>query len=82
MRYRAIALSCVSVLVLGLCYAGGDERLAPQAGEKGIEAAAIRHGEYLVTKVALCVDCHTPHDASGKPDTARTLQGAPVGRAY
>src|SRR5207244_9375309 len=76
MRYRAIALSCVSVLVLGLCYAGGDERLAPQAGEKGIEAAAIRHGEYLVTEVAHCGHCHTPQNDKGLPITSRQLQGA------
>ena len=76
MRYRAIALSCVSVLVLGLCYAGGDERLAPQAGEKGIEAAAIRHGEYLVTEVAHCGHCHTPQNDKGLPIASRQLQGA------
>ena len=76
MRFCAMAVSSVSLLVLGLCYAGDPTRPAPQAGDKGIEAAAIRHGEYLVNEVAHCSHCHTPQSDKGVPISSRLLQGA------
>ncbi len=36
----------------------------------------IRDGRYLVNKVGMCGDCHTPRNASGRPLAARELQGA------
>ena len=37
---------------------------------------AVR-GEYIVTRVSMCVDCHTPMK-DGKPDATRQLSGAPL----
>lgn len=36
----------------------------------------IERGKYLIDKVALCGDCHTPHDEKGEPIAGRKLQGA------
>ncbi len=44
---------------------------------KGEDAAA--RGKYLVERVAMCGDCHTPHLPNGQLDRARWLQGAPLG---
>ena len=33
-------------------------------------------GKTLAGEVAKCGDCHTPKDASGKPDSAKVLKGA------
>lgn len=49
----------------------------------GVVAAASRadqlaRGKYLVHHVAMCVQCHTPRDASGALDRTRLLKGAPV----
>lgn len=38
----------------------------------------VERGQYLVTSVAGCNDCHTPQTAQG-PDMAHALQGAPLG---
>jgi mono/diheme cytochrome c family protein len=38
--------------------------------------APVVRGEYLVKKVAMCGDCHTPRNADGSLDEARWLQGA------
>jgi mono/diheme cytochrome c family protein len=38
----------------------------------------IAHGSYLVNRVAMCVECHTPRDANGDLDRARLLRGAPI----
>ena len=49
----------------------------------GVAAAASRadqiaRGRYLVHHVAMCVQCHTPRDATGALDETRLLKGAPV----
>ncbi|MBV9339635.1 MAG: hypothetical protein JO159_01940, partial [Acidobacteria bacterium] len=36
----------------------------------------IEHGRYLVQRLGLCGDCHTPHDDHGRPIEAKSLQGA------
>jgi mono/diheme cytochrome c family protein len=38
--------------------------------------AQLEHGRYLVQRVGLCGDCHTPHDDHGQPIGAKALQGA------
>jgi len=35
-------------------------------------------GSYLVTHVAMCVQCHTPRDVDGNLDRARLFKGAPI----
>jgi mono/diheme cytochrome c family protein len=35
-------------------------------------------GRYLVTHVAMCVQCHTPRAADGNLDRARLFKGAPI----
>ena len=37
--------------------------------------ASIARGKYLVDEVAKCGMCHTPNDASGKPDASKYLKG-------
>jgi mono/diheme cytochrome c family protein len=38
----------------------------------------IARGKYLVEKVAMCGQCHTPRDSNGALDQSRALEGAPV----
>jgi mono/diheme cytochrome c family protein len=38
----------------------------------------IARGKYLVEKVAMCGQCHTPRDNNGALDESRALEGAPV----
>ncbi|HET8995929.1 MAG TPA: c-type cytochrome [Acetobacteraceae bacterium] len=41
--------------------------------------AQIARGKYIVERVGMCGDCHTPRDAKGEPIASKALQGAPLG---
>ncbi len=51
---------------------------APMAAAQGAakQVNLIAHGKYLVTRVAMCGDCHTPHDQRGQEIAGRELQGS------
>ena len=38
----------------------------------------IERGRYLVQRVGMCGDCHTPRDEKGVPIAGRELGGAPI----
>lgn len=42
----------------------------------------VARGEYLVMKVAMCVQCHSPRDARGELVHSQLLQGAPMPAAW
>ena len=42
------------------------------------QKAVTARGDYLVNRVAMCVDCHTPTLPSGEKDKTRQLAGAPI----
>ena len=41
-------------------------------------AGDVGHGKYLVEDVAMCGQCHTPHEGNENPSRTRWLQGGPV----
>jgi mono/diheme cytochrome c family protein len=47
---------------------------AASAGDQ--QSTLIAHGNYIVHKVGMCIDCHTPKDAHGQPLASQDLQGA------
>jgi mono/diheme cytochrome c family protein len=38
----------------------------------------VAHGKYIVERVGMCADCHTPRDSQGKPLPGQGLHGAPI----
>jgi mono/diheme cytochrome c family protein len=48
--------------------------LSPQS-----HAQSVERGKYLVERVGMCNDCHTPRDAKGILIAAEALKGAPIG---
>jgi mono/diheme cytochrome c family protein len=38
----------------------------------------VAHGKYIVERVGMCADCHTPRDSQGKPLPGQSLHGAPI----
>jgi len=40
--------------------------------------AMVARGKYLVNSVAMCNDCHTPHDEKGELVQEKLLQGTPL----
>jgi|CXWL01.1.fsa_nt_gi cytochrome c553 len=65
-------------LVSGLLMASAACAPATQVAPVETQAELLSQGEYLVTRVAFCSDCHTPWLESG-PDPERLMQGAPTG---
>ena len=49
----------------------------PQNKESGDRTGNAR-GKYFVEQVAMCVECHTPRDGSGRLLRGKYLKGAPV----
>jgi mono/diheme cytochrome c family protein len=66
-RMRAILLVAGTVLLA-----------AVQIGSAAAPKEQVARGSYLVSQVAMCVQCHTPRDADGNLDRARLLKGAPM----
>lgn len=64
MRMLVLAASAV---LLAAC--------APQTASAPTEAEIVARGEYLVTAIGGCNDCHTPMTPQG-PDMTRSLHGA------
>ena len=56
----------------------GSNLLNPSLAEVTTSAEQLQHGEYLVMRVAMCVQCHTPRDSQGRLLETRLLQGAPM----
>jgi mono/diheme cytochrome c family protein len=44
--------------------------------KKDASAAQAKRGEYLVEKIGMCGDCHTPFNEKGQPVKEKHLQGA------
>lgn len=67
------------VMILSLLTAG-----ALVAAVTACTFAAMRHrgdperGRYLVEKVGMCIDCHSPRDEQGRFVRERWLQGGPL----
>jgi mono/diheme cytochrome c family protein len=43
------------------------------------DPAQIEHGKYLVERVGMCGDCHSPRNKDGEFDRAQWLQGELIG---
>lgn len=69
--------------LLGLCVSGAIlmAPVAGQAAQAADRAALVARGAYLVQKVAMCSDCHTPRDAHGELLPGHELGGASLGMA-
>ncbi len=39
----------------------------------------LQHGQYIVERLGLCGDCHTPRDPQGRPIASQLLQGGSIG---
>lgn len=75
MRVKCLTVALAVLVAVGVW----QVRAAQGPGAKpqtGADAAALKHGAYLVNAAILCGDCHTPQDAKGKPDKARHLRGS------
>lgn len=63
-------------LVVGIVLLGWVPMAAAQGRPAAREARLIAHGRYLVQRVAMCGDCHSPHNARGEVVPGRELEGS------
>jgi mono/diheme cytochrome c family protein len=47
-------------------------------GKSNTNGGSVARGKYIVEGVAMCGQCHTPHDSSRTSERSQWLQGAPV----
>jgi mono/diheme cytochrome c family protein len=66
--FMRILILAAAVAALSACVQRTEQMSAAQLAERG---------EYLVTGIGGCNDCHTPMTPQG-PDMAHSLQGAPL----
>lgn len=64
-------LLCSAIVLCATAIVASAQDSAP-----AVTKAEIARGRYLVTRVAMCGDCHTPHDKQGRPLMSEWLQGA------
>ncbi|MEW5726886.1 MAG: c-type cytochrome [Pseudomonadota bacterium] len=67
---RVLAMVLAGVAAVGMA-----------GGAVAAEPGPVERGRYLVEGVGLCADCHTPRDATGRPDGAKALHGSAIGFA-
>lgn len=71
------ALGVAGLGAFGLVLAG----CAPRETAAPDPVAKEARGKYLVERVGMCIDCHSPRGPGGQFDLSRWLQGAPLGFA-
>jgi mono/diheme cytochrome c family protein len=52
--------------------------MAYAQNKEAVDRADNTRGKYFVERVAMCVECHTPRDGSGRLLRGKYLKGAPV----
>ena len=71
----------VIVLGIGVCAvmlaAGGGQTERPRAPASSA-GGSIERGRYLTHDVAMCVQCHSPRDESGRIIESQEFRGAPM----
>ncbi len=65
-------------LMASACVLALASACAPQQPAAPTNEQLVERGQYLVTAIGGCNDCHTPQTPTG-PDMAHALQGAPLG---
>ena len=68
---RSVAVGIV--LVISVVIAFAQQKNAEPASEKNRE-----RGRYLTENVAMCIQCHTPREATGSMIRLKAFHGAPI----
>jgi mono/diheme cytochrome c family protein len=75
MRFKRFTLGIAILVILGIWQVQAAQRSEVQRSPARDASDLLKHGEYLVSHVALCGDCHTPRKSNGDLDQSRLLQG-------
>jgi len=79
--YRVCARQRVALtgilLIVGFALVGLGQENQTSLPEK-YQPTQVDRGKYIVENVAVCSQCHTPHDINGQMDRGKWLGGAPL----
>lgn len=73
---RWIAMIGGACLLLGAMALVAQDANPPKKRHMDSAAMQLKHGKYIVERVATCGDCHTPFNEQGQPIMDKYLQGA------
>lgn len=77
---RILAVAVTGTLLTGaFCFSQFSHIQASAPASKADDEALYKHGEYIVHKLAMCIDCHSPRGEGGVFLEGRHLMGAPIG---
>jgi mono/diheme cytochrome c family protein len=71
---KLIGFAATALLVLAPFVVGQQ----PRPRSRTASSASVAHGKYLVERVGMCGECHTPHHEDGEAIQEQWLQGAPI----
>jgi mono/diheme cytochrome c family protein len=80
MKTCSLLLLAVAILAVVVDVSAQQPRSEPPpaASSKSIPAGNIEHGRYLVERVIMCAECHSPRDEHGNIIEEQRFMGAPV----
>jgi mono/diheme cytochrome c family protein len=73
----AFFLALVVVLLSGT-FALAQSQDHPPHSKAGSAGGSVARGKYIVEGVAMCGQCHSPHESDGDPGRSHWLQGASI----
>jgi mono/diheme cytochrome c family protein len=73
-----LAAAVAALWTLGIVSSGRAQEKNAKPAAHPESAALVARGRYIVQDVAVCGQCHTPHNAKGEPDPGHPLEGAPL----
>jgi len=79
MRFKDLTVGVAILAAAGLWQVRAGQESGAKNSRTPDTSDLMKHGEYLVSRVAQCGDCHTPRDTKGDPDRSKLLQGATIG---
>jgi mono/diheme cytochrome c family protein len=64
---------------VGIAAFAGDPKSSKKTSKLSDQPDLVHRGEYLVHRVGLCIDCHSPRNERGEFMENQHLTGSPVG---
>jgi len=78
-RLTGVALLGVAVVLTSAVWAQTSNATAKKSSASdSTDLGVIARGKYIVESVAVCSQCHTPHDSQGRPIQSEWLAGGPL----
>jgi len=75
---RIFRAGILAVLICSLSSLTWTQQSPKPSSAANSKQNSVSRGEYIVERVAVCGQCHTPRDSQGRMDKSKSLQGGPL----